>query len=77
MKDNEYCAHFISKNFGMSDLDIVYKLNASLKETPQNNANKLTLKSILVKYWYLLVVFIAIVGIVITIIVVRRKRSQL
>lgn len=77
LKDNEYCAHFISKNFGMSDLDIVYKLNASLKETPQNNANKLTLKSILVKYWYLLVVFIAIVGIVITIIVVRRKRSQL
>lgn len=77
LKDNEYCAHFIDKNFEINDLDIVYKLNDSLKESPQTNENKLTLKSILIKYWYLLIVFVAIISIVATIIIVRKKRSQL
>ena len=81
LENNKYCQRFIENDFNMKTYDIVSKLNKILEEenepVVEKNFSAKKVKQFFAKYWYLFVVTLIVIIGVITLLIIRKKRSKL
>lgn len=82
VKDNNYCKHFIDKDFSKNEYDIVKELNDIVSKESSNKQTDDT--SIFIDtiyfvstYWYYFAIVLVLLVVGVTVLLIRKKRSTL